>query len=156
MPPVMIATATAGDAEMSTRIERHRADRGAGWTVIEEPLDIATALDRVAQESVCVIDCATLWLSNLMLAGRDPAAQGAGLVAALRKVPGPVIVVSNEVGLGIVPDNALARAFRDEQGRLNRRLARAADLVVGVMAGLPFALKGQLPDLPSDDDDGLQ
>jgi adenosylcobinamide kinase/adenosylcobinamide-phosphate guanylyltransferase len=151
-PRVLIATAEAGDDEMAARIARHRADRGAGWTVIEEPVDVAGALARVPGGVVTVIDCATLWLTNLMISGRDPGAGADGLIRALGGTAGPVIVVSNEVGLGIVPDNALARAFRDEQGRLNRRLAGAADLVVGVMAGLPFALKGALPDLPATDD----
>ena len=92
-----------------------------------------------------LIDCITLWLTNRLLADADLAAETDALAAALAATPGPVVVVTNEVGLSIVPENALARRFRDEQGRINQRLARQADLVLGVMAGLPFALKGALP-----------
>ena len=97
---------------------------------------------------VVLIDCATLWLTNVMLAGGDIRSETEALITAMTAYPDPVIVVSNEVGWGIVPDNRLSRDFRDEQGRLNQRLAEAADLVVGVMAGLPMVLKGQLPVLP--------
>jgi adenosylcobinamide kinase/adenosylcobinamide-phosphate guanylyltransferase len=96
-------------------------------------------------QGVVLIDCATLWLTNVMLGGGDVEQETAGLLAAIAAYPGPVIVVSNEVGWGIVPDNKLSRDFRDEQGRLNQRLAEAADLVAGVMAGLPMVLKGQMP-----------
>ena len=138
-----IATAEVWDDEMATRIARHIADRGEGWTTFEAPRDIAGALARA--KGVVLIDCATLWLTNVMLGGGDIAAETTGLLAALAAFPGPVIVVSNEVGWGIVPDNKLSRDFRDEQGRLNQRLAEVADLVCGVMAGLPLVLKGQLP-----------
>lgn len=141
--PVYIATAEAWDEEMAERIARHREDRGDGWTTIEAPRDLAGALAGV--RGPVLIDCATLWLTNVMLAGADVAAEGTALLAALAAHPGPVVVVSNEVGWGIVPENALARAFRDEQGRLNQRLAAASDLVAGVMAGLPMVLKGQMP-----------
>ena len=138
-----IATAEIWDDEMRARIDRHIADRGHGWVTHEAPRDVASALGRA--EGAVLIDCATLWLTNVMLGGGDVQAETAGLIAAIVAHPGPVIVVSNEVGWGIVPDNRLSRDFRDEQGRLNQRLAEAADLVAGVMAGLPMVLKGQLP-----------
>lgn len=140
-----IATAEAWDAEMADRIARHREDRGADWDTIEAPLDLGPALAAAPPASVTLIDCATLWLTNHMLAGHDLAAEADRLLAALAACPGKVIVVSNEVGWGIVPENALARAFRDEQGRLNQRLAAQAGLVAAVIAGLPLALKGRLP-----------
>ncbi|TXH95451.1 MAG: bifunctional adenosylcobinamide kinase/adenosylcobinamide-phosphate guanylyltransferase [Pseudorhodobacter sp.] len=138
-----IATAEIWDEEMRARIDRHVADRGEGWVTHEAPRDVAGALGRA--KGVVLIDCATLWLTNVMLGGGDIQAETAGLLAAIAAHQGPVIVVSNEVGWGIVPDNRLSRDFRDEQGRLNQRLAEAADLVCGVMAGLPLVLKGQLP-----------
>jgi adenosylcobinamide kinase/adenosylcobinamide-phosphate guanylyltransferase len=143
LPLSYIATAEAWDDEMAARIARHREDRGAGWTTVEAPRDLAGALNGAA--GAVLVDCATLWLTNVMLAGADTGAEVAGLLAALAVHPGPVVVVSNEVGWGIVPENALARAFRDEQGRLNQQVAAAADLVLGVMAGLPMVLKGRLP-----------
>ena len=129
---------------MRARIAQHIADRGGDWVTHEAPRDVAGALGRA--DGVVLIDCATLWLTNVMLGGGDIQAETAGLLAAIAGHQGPVIVVSNEVGWGIVPENALARAFRDEQGRLNQRLAAEAELVVGVMAGLPLVLKGKLPE----------
>lgn len=143
-PHIYIATAEAWDDEMRDRIARHRLDRGAGWHTVEAPLGLAAALE--AAKGSVLIDCATLWLSNHMLAGNDPEAETARLLATLARVPGPVVVVSNEVGWGIVPDNALARRFRDAQGRLNQRLAAQAGLAVAVIAGLPLVLKGALPE----------
>lgn len=142
---VYIATAEAWDDEMRQRIRHHVQDRGADWTTIEAPHDVAEALSRVTQDQVVLLDCATLWLTNRMLAEADLAAETTILLAALRSCPAPVVVVSNEVGWSIVPENALARAFRDAQGRLNQQLATEADLAVAVMAGLPLVLKGQLP-----------
>lgn len=140
---VYLATAQALDAEMAARIARHRAERGRDWTTIEEPLELAAALERGARAGQPIlVDCLTLWLSNLMGAGRGVEAETARLLAALKVLPAPVVFVSNEVGLGIVPDNALARAFRDEAGRLNQAVAAAADRVVFLAAGLPLALKG--------------
>lgn len=140
-----VATAEAGDAEMAERIERHRSGRaGRGWVTIEAPRDLASVLKR-PEADVVLIDCLTLWLSNHLLAGSDVAAETEGLVRALDGCDVPVIAVSNEVGWSIVPDNALARKFRDEQGRLNQRLAGRAGLVVAAMAGLPMVLKGRLP-----------
>lgn len=143
LPRSYIATAEAWDSEMRARIALHVADRGDGWTTIEAPRDVPAALGQA--KGVVLIDCATLWLTNVILAEDDIAVETASLLAALGAYPGPVVIVSNEVGWGIVPDNALSRTFRDEQGRLNQRLAEVSDLVVGVMAGLPLVLKGQLP-----------
>ena len=143
---VYLATARAQDDEMRAKIAAHRAARGAGWEVWEEPLEIAPLLHDRGGGTVVLLDCATLWLSNLILAGRDPAAAEAELLAAIAAGPSPVVVVSNEVGQGIVPETALGRRFRAAQGRLNQALAVQAGLVVAVMAGLPLALKGTLPD----------
>lgn len=139
-----IATAQAWDEEMRTRIADHRHSRGPDWTTIEAPLHLGAALDAVPADHAVLVDCATLWLTNHLLAEHDLAAESAALLAALARCKAPVVVVSNEVGWGIVPDNALARRFRDVQGRLNQDLAVQAGLVVGVMAGLPFVLKGTL------------
>ena len=137
-----LATAEAGDGEMADRIAHHRAARGAGWQTIEEPLDLVGTLRRVASPGRPVlVDCLTLWLSNLMHAGRDIAAETAGLASCLADVVGPVVLVSNEVGQGIVPDNALARAFRDHAGRLHQAVASVVEQVVFVTAGLPMVLK---------------
>ncbi|WP_207904404.1 bifunctional adenosylcobinamide kinase/adenosylcobinamide-phosphate guanylyltransferase [Rhodovulum bhavnagarense] len=136
-----IATARAEDAEMRARIARHVADRGEGWITIEAPIDLAGALDRCDGRGPRLVDCLTLWLSNLMLEGRDWEPEAEHLVAALARQKSPVILVSNEVGMGIVPDNALARAFRDAQGWLNQRVARVAHEVEFVVSGLPMRVK---------------
>ena len=138
---VMIATAQAFDSEMAERIARHREDRGAAWTTLEAPLDLAGALAGLGADDVVVVDCLTLWLSNLMLDERDVAAAAAELVATVGRFEGALWLVSNEVGFGIVPDNALARRFRDEAGRLHQALAQAADAVTLVVAGLSLRLK---------------
>lgn len=141
-PCLYLATATAGDDEMAARIAHHRARRGSRWQTVEEPMDLVGALHRCARaDSVVLVDCLTLWLGNLMEAGRDPESETRHLVTALPVLEGDVIFVSNEVGLGIVPDNALARAFRDAAGRLNQDVAAAAQVVVFMAAGLPMALK---------------
>ena len=140
-----IATAEAWDDEMRDRIARHRADRGQGWITVEAPLDLTAALAQAQKAEVVLVDCATLWLTNHLLADHDLVQEGTGLLAALAACAAPVVVVSNEVGWGIVPENALARTFRDAQGRLNQQIAAQAGLVVGVMAGLPMVLKGRLP-----------
>jgi len=140
-----IATAEAWDDEMRDRIARHRADRGEGWLTVEAPLDLRAPLAAARGDEVVLIDCATLWLSNHLLRDADLGAESDALLTALAACAAPVVVVSNEVGWGIVPDNALARAFRDAQGRLNQRIAAEAGLVVGVMAGLPMVLKGRMP-----------
>jgi len=137
---VMIATAQALDDEMAERIARHQAERGRRWRTLEAPLDLVGALAEVRPGETAVVDCLTLWVSNLMFAERDIEGETRGLIAAL--AGRDVILVSNEVGLGIVPDNALARRFRDEAGRLNQRIAAAADRVLFIAAGLPMVLKG--------------
>jgi len=139
---VYLATAQALDGEMHARIEEHRARRASAWTTTEEPIDLAGALARADAERPVLIDCLTLWLSNIMLANRDVDADCDALIAALGLRTAPVVAVSNEVGLGIVPDNALARDFRDAQGTLNQRVAMLADRVVFLAAGLPLVLKG--------------
>ncbi|CAN5281975.1 bifunctional adenosylcobinamide kinase/adenosylcobinamide-phosphate guanylyltransferase [soil metagenome] len=138
---VMIATAQAFDSEMVERIARHREDRGSAWTTLEAPLDLPAALVSLRASDVVVVDCLTLWLSNLMLEERDVAKAAAELVAMAGRFDGALWLVSNEVGFGIVPDNALARRFRDEAGRLHQALAYAADTVTLVMAGLTLRLK---------------
>lgn len=141
-PLVYIATAEAWDDEMRARIEAHRADRGAGWQTLEAPLDLAGAIETVTADRAVLVDCATLWLTNILLAERDIASETERLLAAIAACPAPLVIVTNEVGWSIVPDNALARRFRDEQGRLNQRLAVQADRVAVVVAGLPLWLKG--------------
>ena len=138
-----VATGQGLDDEMEERISRHRADRAQGWITTEEPLALADVLARIATGPAPVlVDCLTLWLSNVMLDGRNPEAEADGLLHVLVNGEAPVVLVANEVGLGIVPDNALARSFQDAAGRLNQRIAAAADRVVFVAAGLPLVLKG--------------
>ncbi len=142
---VYIATARAFDGEMKTRIDQHKARRSDHWRTVEAPMDAAGALAAVTGEEAALLDCATLWLSNQVLAEADVETESARLLGAIRDCAGPVVVVSNEIGQGVVPDNALARRFRDQHGRLNQQLAAEADLAVLVAAGLPLALKGALP-----------
>lgn len=130
---------------MRAKIDRHRVQRGPDWTTIEAPLDLSGALARVTRRDVVLLDCATLWLSNILLEERDSRAETDALMTALDDCPAQIVVVSNEVGQGIVPDNRLARTFRNAQGHLNQRLAARADLAVQVIAGLPQVLKGTLP-----------
>jgi adenosylcobinamide kinase / adenosylcobinamide-phosphate guanylyltransferase len=137
-----LATATAEDEEMAARIARHQADRGQGWTTLEEPLEIARALRAEARaDRAIVVDCLTLWLTNLMLAGRDPSPALAGLADAIAALAGPAILISNEVGMGVVPDHKLGREFRDWQGRANQEIARACDAAILIAAGFPLQLK---------------
>lgn len=139
---LFVATGEALDGEMAERIARHRADRGPRWNTIEEPLALGeTIRAHAAPGRMLLIDCLTLWVSNLMHAGRDIVSATGDLVAALGAARGPVILVANEVGLGIVPDNALARRFGDEAGRVNQAVAAAANEVSFVAAGLPLRLK---------------
>lgn len=145
LPRRYIATAEAWDDEMRARIDRHRIQRGSDWTTVEAPHDLPAALSAAQPGEAVLLDCATLWLTNRMLAEADLAAEATALITALAACPAPIVIVSNEVGWGIVPENALARAFRDEQGRLNQTLASEAELVVTVIAGLPLVLKGQMP-----------
>ena len=135
-----IATAGAFDDEMRQRIAKHREQRaGDGWVTIESTLDPASVLPR---DGLVLLDCVTVWLGNLMHHGRDLRAEVAKLCAALEVCPAEVILVSNEVGLSIVPENAMARRFRDEQGLANQALAAIADNVYFIAAGLPLTLKG--------------
>lgn len=145
LAPVYIATAQVFDDEMAAKVSRHRDIRSDRWTTIEEPLDVVGALDQCDANQAVLIDCATLWLTNVILGDRDIAADMADPLVALRDCSAPVVIVSNEVGQGIVPDNALSRSFRNAQGTLNQAIATEAELVVAVMAGLPLALKGTLP-----------
>jgi adenosylcobinamide kinase/adenosylcobinamide-phosphate guanylyltransferase len=138
---VMIATGQAFDEEMRERIALHRAERGEAWQTVEAPVDLSGAMAGLRDGDVAVVDCLTLWLSNLMLAGLDLEAEAATLVKTVRELRNPLWLVSNEVGLGIVPENAMARRFRDAAGRLHRQLAEVADHVVLVVAGLPMILK---------------
>jgi adenosylcobinamide kinase / adenosylcobinamide-phosphate guanylyltransferase len=139
---IYLATAEAGDAEMQARIRAHRARRGSAWQTIEEPRDLEPALLHAAAGGRPVlVDCLTLWLSNILLAGADVEAASEALLMALPRVKAPVLLVANEVGLGIVPDNALARRFRDAAGRLNQAVATIADRVLFIAAGLPLVLK---------------
>lgn len=144
-PRRYIATAEAWDDEMRDRIAQHQRDRAGDWITVEAPLDLPAALTSSRPSEVILIDCATLWLTNHLLADHDLVQETEALVAALAACLAPVVIVSNETGWGIVPENALARRFRDEQGRLNQRLAAEATLVVTVIAGLPMVLKGRLP-----------
>ena len=137
------ATAEAGDAEMAARIAAHRSRRGAFWRTIEAPLAVAGVIAAEANPTrPLLIDCLTLWLSNLMLAGAAIDEEFATLRMALRDAAGPVVLVANEVGLGLVPETPLGRKFRDAAGRLNQEIAALADRVVFVAAGLPLVLKG--------------
>ena len=140
---MFIATAEAWDDEMAVRIARHKTERGGGWSTLEAPLELVKGLHQASKEAdVCLIDCLTLWLSNLMHQDRDVDAETQTLCDAIARASIPVILVSNEVGLGLVPETPLGRAFRDAQGRLNQDIARVCDRVEFVAAGLPIALKG--------------
>jgi adenosylcobinamide kinase / adenosylcobinamide-phosphate guanylyltransferase len=149
-PWTYVATGQGLDAEMAARIAHHQARRGTGWHTVEAPHDLAAAID-AAPAGAILVDCMTLWLTNRMLARADVEpgvepdieAETDGVEAALARRGGVAVLVSNEVGSGIVPDNALARRFADLQGRLNQRLAARADRVVLVVAGLPLIVKGQ-------------
>jgi adenosylcobinamide kinase / adenosylcobinamide-phosphate guanylyltransferase len=137
-----IATAEILDAEMQARISAHREQRGTDWETMEVPLDLVDAIRKSdGKGNFVLVDCITIWISNLMHAKRDAALEVARLCEMLKSAKARLVLVSNEVGQGIVPDNALARAFRDKQGRANQRLAAAVDEVVLVTAGLPMALK---------------
>ena len=139
---VYLATATAGDDEMSVRIRQHKSRRGDGWTTIEEPLALVDALTRESTHGRAVlVDCLTLWLSNLMFAGRDPEIEARRLTRFLGVARYPIVFVSNEVGMGLVPETPLGREFRDAQGRLNQIVAAAVPQVAFIAAGLPLWLK---------------
>jgi adenosylcobinamide kinase/adenosylcobinamide-phosphate guanylyltransferase len=140
---VYLATGRAWDDEMSERIGLHKARRGASWATVEEPLDlVGTLQSQCADNKAILVDCLTLWLTNLMMAERDIEAETAKLVAMLPRLKGAVVFVSNEVGLGIIPENRMAREFRDHAGRLHQAVAGAAATVYFVAAGLPLKMKG--------------
>ncbi len=139
--PFYIATGQPFDGEMEDRIAEHQSRRGPEWTTLEAPLDLVAALAESDGMGVRLIDCLTLWLSNMMHHGMDSQAEGASLANALNDQKSPVIIVTNEVGLGIVPENALGRAFRDAQGHLNQTIAAAANEVYLAVAGYPMKVK---------------
>lgn len=143
--PVYLATARIWDDEIQTKVDRHRARRTPDWITIDAETDLAGPLGRATPDQAVLLDCATMWLTNLMLDGPENDAAQTVLLNALGTCAAPVVVVSNEVGQGIVPDNALARRFREAQGRLNIALAAQADCVVHVVAGLARTLKGDPP-----------
>ena len=140
-PWTYIATAQAYDDEMRERIALHRARRPAQWVTVDAPIDLPQAISAAPQGRAILVDCLTLWLSNLMLSDADVARARSDLLEACRSVSAPLVLVSGEVGLGIVPENALARRFRDELGLLNQALAQEADHVVLTVAGLPMTVK---------------
>lgn len=140
-PWAYIATAQAYDDEMRERIATHRARRPSGWETVDAPLDLPEAIAAMPAGRPVLVDCLTLWLTNLILAERDTVAATAALISTCERVFGPIVLVSNEVGLGIVPENALARRFRDEAGRLHQALAARAGRVVFMVAGLPMQVK---------------
>jgi adenosylcobinamide kinase/adenosylcobinamide-phosphate guanylyltransferase len=140
-PWAYIATAQAYDDEMRERIALHRAQRGEGWETTDAPFDLVGTLDSMADDRPVLVDCLTLWLTNHMLAEHDLVAECARLERCLARPRGPWFVVSNEVGQGIVPDNELARRFRDAAGRLNQQVAGIADSVLLMVAGLPLKVK---------------
>ncbi len=145
LPRSYIATAQAFDDEMRDKIIKHQQDRGPDWATTEAPLDLCEAIAKQPKGNVILVDCLTLWLSNLLLKGRCVTDSGTALIAACAEFGGPVVCVSDEVGLGIVPDSALGRRFREAQGRLNQQMAAQAGFVVLVTAGIPQILKGNLP-----------
>jgi len=141
-PLIYLATAQALDREMTDRIAWHQADRGERWRTVEVPIALPQAIREAgASGDAVLVDCLTLWLSNLMLADQDVAGAVDALVSSIADCPAPIALVANEVGLGIVPDNALARRFRDEAGRLNQQVAAASTEAVFLAAGLPMRLK---------------
>ena len=144
---VYLATAVITDGEMAERIATHQARRGAGWHTVEEPVELAATVRSESAPGTCLlVDCLTVWLGNLMHHGHDVDAAREALLESLAAAAGPVVLVANEVGLGIVPGNAMARAFRGHAGRLNQAVARVASRVYFAAAGIPMPLKGPAPD----------
>lgn len=143
--PVYLATCAATDSEMKSRIRRHRERRDGRWRELEVPRDLAGALGWIAADEIVLVDCLTLWLSNLMESNMDVDLAVKQVLKRIKSSIAPVVMVSNELGMGLVPETSLGRAFRDKQGQLNQTMAEHADLVAFVAAGLPLCLKGKLP-----------
>lgn len=144
-PRVYLATSRIYDAEMRTKVADHIQSRGPDWQTIEEPRDMAAALAKVPADHVVLLDCASMWLTNVIMDEADLALETQIFLRAIAKCAARVVVVSNEVGMGVVPDTPLGRQFRDAQGKLNQELAEISDLAVMVVAGMPLTLKGTLP-----------
>lgn len=144
-PRTYIATAQAFDGEMADKIKQHQLDRGPDWSTIETPIAVPEALKSIPENQIVLIDCMTLWLSNLILSENCPKDPSEPLLTAVRSSNFPIVTVSNEVGHSVIPDTQLGRRFQKDQGRLNAKLAAEADLVVMVTAGIPQVLKGRLP-----------
>ncbi len=144
LPRSYVATAQAFDDEMKARIAKHRADRGANWNTLEAPLDLVGALQEAKGD--VLLDCLTLWLTNLVINDKDAEAEVATFVETLKHTPNKVVIVSNELGLGLVPEHGLSRRFRDLHGLMNQRVAEAAQCVVFMVAGIPQVIKGRLPE----------
>lgn len=142
---VYLATSQVLDSEIRAKVDLHKARRSGRWRLIENPLEPGQSLSGLPPDAVCLLDCATMWLTNHLMAETDLNEAQSRLLSAIEACPATLVIVSNEVGMGIVPENALARRFREAQGRLNAALAARADLAVLVAAGLPLALKGSLP-----------
>lgn len=139
---VYLATGSAGDEEMAARIARHRVRRGNDWRTIEEPLDVVPVMQSLEVGSVVLFDCMTLWLVNLQQAGREPLAEVRVFCESLAEAGCDVVIVSNELGMGVVPSSAVGRQFRDLQGEANQLIAAVAENVFFVAAGLGLPLKG--------------
>jgi adenosylcobinamide kinase/adenosylcobinamide-phosphate guanylyltransferase len=146
LPRSYLATAQAFDDEMRTKILKHKADRGPDWTTTEVPIALPEVLKQMPCGNVVLVDCLTLWLTNLMLAENGPTDPAALFLDAASTIQAPIVTVSNEVGHGIIPESRLGRRFQTAQGQLNQKIAAHADLVVLVTAGIPQVLKGQLPE----------
>lgn len=145
------ATAQIWDDEMADKVRAHRESRGPGWETVEPGIDLAAAIRSAPAEAAVLIDCATMWLTAVLMADADPEDRVPEVLEAMAERDGPIVLVTNEVGQGVVPDTPMGRAFRNIQGRFNQRAAAQADSVIAVMSGLPLALKGPLPELPSED-----
>jgi len=143
--PVYLATAQAHDSEMRAKIDRHRTLRGPHWDTVEAPMDIDGAIRDLDPSVSILVDCATLWLTNHIVADGDAGQVSRALVQTLSQAPQPITVVSNEIGQGIVPENLMSRQFREAHGLLNQMLAARANLVIQIVAGLPIVLKGRMP-----------
>ncbi len=145
--PIYIATGQARDDEMQDRIKHHKERRGPNWITIEEPLNLVGTLTKnTTPDNIILVDCLTLWLSNLMMADKNIDTEISALTALMPNLAGPVVFVSNEVGMGLVPETALGRNFRDHQGRLNQRIAQVANTVSFIAAGYPLSLKAAQKD----------